>query len=168
MTVCAHIGFEDVSERELFVVDAPLPEDVPSVLPLQCKHFVCLLAWDSQSIPTSTILALASRICASGCAYICCWGPGCERAHDIFDEADLKLRPNGPWVMSTWHNDEPLSEAIWFSLFNSYPDDAYFDQCRAVVGITIGAPEWATEIRSAFLAPRNFSARFLASEADDA
>lgn len=55
-----------------------------------------------------------------------------------------------------------------FSLFNSYPDDAYFDQCRAVVGITIGAPEWATEIRSAFSAPRNFSARVLASEADDA
>lgn len=41
--------------------------------------------------------------------------------------------------MSTWHDKESLSEALWFLLFCTDPDDAYFDGCRAAVGITIGS-----------------------------
>ncbi len=66
--------------------------------------------------------------------------------------------------MSTWHSEESLSEALWFLLFNAFPDDAYSDECRSAVAITIGSWVWAREVRAAFTDPGAFSARVLASE----
>ena len=56
------------------------------------------------------------------------WGPDCERVHDIIDEEDIG--PNPPptmdrVVMTTWHDDKSLAEAIWFVLHNSWPDESY-------------------------------------------
>jgi hypothetical protein len=99
----------------------------------------------------------------AGCVHVCCWGPGCERVHDLFDLANLELRPDGPFAMSTWHSKEPLSQALCFFLFCTFPDNAYYDGCRAAVGITIGSKESADEARAALTSPREFSVRVLAS-----
>jgi hypothetical protein len=158
------VGTETISGWELYVVEAGRPDDVPSARPLSSRFFVALIACDATSVSDDELIALVRKLGRAGCVYVCCWGPDCERVHDIFDRADHELRPNGPIAMSTWHDHEPLSDALWFVLFNSYPDDAFQDECRAVVGITIGAPEWATAVRSAFSNPTAFSARVLESE----
>jgi len=152
-------------DRELFVLEATDVEEVPAVLCLPSPYFACLLALDARSVSDASLTALARRLVRSGCVYICCWGPDCERVHDLFDLADVEFRPNGPGAMSTWHSREPLSEALWFLLYLTAPDDAFFDGCRAAVGVTVGSPTWAGEVRAALSFPVDFSAMVLAAEA---
>jgi len=159
MTSPEHLGRDGVCERELYLIDVRRPEDIPLELSFTGRFFVCLLAWDASTCTEEATKELARRLLTAGCVYVCCWGSGCERVHDLFDEADIALSPEGPFLMSTWHDNEPLSEAIWFMLFNTYPDEAFFDECRSAVGISIGSSEWAGEIRTAMAYPREFSDR---------
>lgn len=55
----------------------------------------------------------------SGCLYVVAWGTECEKWHDTVDwlnveEFDGNI-PEDRFVMTTWHTDEPLSEAMWFA-----------------------------------------------------
>ena len=162
-----HIGRDEVSERELYVIDAERPEDVPESLTVASDHFVCLIAWDAAGVPAEIIAELARRLLGSGCAYACCWGTDCERVHDVFDEVELARAPDGPWAMTTWHADESLADALWYALFNTYPDDPFIDTCRSVVAISVGAPRRAAVFRGAMADPRAFSAAVLAAEEDE-
>ncbi len=157
------VGCDEVTGRSLFVLDAASSNDIPAVLPLPCPYFVCLLAWDARQASPAEITAVAERLLRGGCVYAVCWGPDCERVHDTFDAVDLDLRPDGPWVMTTWHSAQPLFEAIWFALLTAWPDDAFAEGCRAVVGVSVGSWVWAEELRAAFAAPGEFSARVLGS-----
>jgi hypothetical protein len=153
-----------MSGRELFAAEATSAREVSTPEALPGPYFACLVAWDATRADDAEVLALAQRLLRAGCVYMCCWGPDCERVHDLFDRADMELRPDGPFAMSTWHRDEPLSDALWFLLFNAYPDDAYFDGCRAGVVITLGSPTWAAEVRVALSDSAAFSKRVLSKE----
>lgn len=55
----------------------------------------------------------------SGCLYLCAWGNACEAWHDSVDDANIgefagRTIPDDRFVMTTWHEKEPLSEALWF------------------------------------------------------
>lgn len=159
------LAIDNVSGRELFVLSYMTPDDVLKEVQLPSNRYVCLLAWDATGASVETIELLARHLIADGCVYICAWGADCKRVHDIFDETDMALRLDADAiVMSTWHDDEPLSEAIWFALNCAWPDEAYEDDCKAVVGISIGNSNWTTEMIEAFRDPRAFSERVLASE----
>ena len=83
-------------------------------------------------------------------------GAGCERVHDIFDEERDGPNPlisADPVVMTTWHEDESLAEALGFVLAAAIPDDGFIDDCGATLGVAIGSAEWANEIRDAFSRP---------------
>jgi len=163
MATAEHIGEDEVSARSLFVMDAKDDQDIPKGIGLG-GSFVCLLAWDATAISNDGVLALARSLIADGCAYICCWGGDCERVHDLFIQASVELFPNGPHVMTAWHKDEPLDEALWFAMFNSYPVPELFDSCRFMIGISIGSMEWATEMRAAMADPGAFGAKVFALE----
>ena len=62
-------------------------------------------------------------------------------------------------IMTTWHNNESLEEAIWFTLNVAFPDDRFFDECRSVVAVCIGSPSWAEQIITALSNPRALAAR---------
>jgi hypothetical protein len=72
----------------------------------------------------------------SGCRYALAWGQECEIWHDSVDRANLTRFdfaeiPDDEFVMTTWHDDEPLSEAFWFSQFcTSHPT---FDLDRTII-----------------------------------
>jgi hypothetical protein len=63
---------------------------------------------------------VASWLVESGCLYFIAWGVDCEAWHDtvdwtvleVFDFADI---PDDKFIMTTWHDKEPLSEALWFA-----------------------------------------------------
>lgn len=63
-----------------------------------------------------------------GCLYAVAWGAECEEWHDAVDWAVLETFdfgdiPDDRFVMTTWHADEPLSEALWFAgTCASHPD----------------------------------------------
>lgn len=64
----------------------------------------------------------------SGCLYVVAWGTECERWHDtvdysVLEEFDYGDIPNDRFIMTTWHADEPLSEAMWFAGQCAYHPD---------------------------------------------
>ena len=157
-------AFDSVKERRLFSIELGSPIEIPATLGLSESNFVCLLAWDSLGATTEQISCLAEVLLREGASYFVCWGPGCERVHDIIDEvvshpdADYGV-PINSCIMTTWHDSEPLAEALLFFLVNSWPDDHYQDSTDVGLAISVGSPEWAAEITSALSNPRAFIGR---------
>ncbi|WP_157739089.1 hypothetical protein [Labrenzia sp. VG12] len=66
--------------------------------------------------------AVCDWLVASGCLYMMAWGAGCEIFYDCVDETirdrhDFGDIPVGAGVVTTWHENEPLSEVMWFARF---------------------------------------------------
>ncbi len=60
-----------------------------------------------------------------GCLYMMAWGHKCSSWDDSVDMAnlenfDFKKVPDDKFVMTTWHEDEPLKEVFWYSKFNAF------------------------------------------------
>ena len=56
----------------------------------------------------------------SGCLYMMAWGKKCSAWDDSVDLANLEAFnygdiPDDKFVMTTWHEKEPLNEVFWFS-----------------------------------------------------
>jgi hypothetical protein len=56
----------------------------------------------------------------SGCVYMLAWGQGCSSWDDSVDLANLQAFdygqiPEDRFVMTTWHEHEPLSEVFWLA-----------------------------------------------------
>jgi hypothetical protein len=152
------ITYDDVSDRTLFALDLPGVEVPLPELLLPSKHFTCLLASDFHSLSDEQIIRLAEHLASSGACFFVCWGPGCERAHDLVDEV-LVSHDNSPTeasvIMTTWHSDE----ALFFFLAACWPAANYFDSARSAVAVTVGAPAAAQQIRAALSDPREFVSR---------
>jgi hypothetical protein len=64
----------------------------------------------------------------SGCLYMVAWGLDCSLWDDSVDHANLAAFdygdiPDDKFVMTTWHDREPLSEAFWFAAHSAlHPD----------------------------------------------
>jgi len=111
------LGSYFFGNRELFMLDALRPEDISETLALPSPYFACLLAWDATNTSDDSIVMLAHRLLSAGCVYVCCWGPDCERVHDLIDQVDSQLNSGtGSIAMTTWHAEESLTEALWFLL----------------------------------------------------
>ena len=144
-------------DRALYSLFVGEPLEIPSAIESRDTHFAAFLAWDARNTDTANIAALARALFARGVAYVCAWGPGCERVHDIFDEVELELegqRPPESVVMTTWHNDESLEEALWFFVYSSYPDPAYEHSCTTGIAAVIGREDWAIRV-DAYLSDLN-------------
>lgn len=144
MSMLAHLGREDLNERELYFVSAPNLTSLPESFALPSKHFVAFLAMDASLVETSGIAKLAGNLIQSGCVYFCAWGIDCERVHDIFDESCYEI---DPVIMTTWHEKDSLDEALWFFLASTWPDDGYFDNCQSSLAIVIGNSDLGTEVQ---------------------
>lgn len=62
---------------------------------------------------------IAEWLLDSGCLYVVAWGVECEDWHDTVDWTNIEASdsddiPDDKFVMTTWHPNEPLSEALWF------------------------------------------------------
>jgi len=152
------VGYDEGSGRDLFLLSIPQPQDMPHELSVATARFVCLIAWDARAAGVEEISAVARQLLDAGAVYVCAWGPGCERVHDIIDEERDGPNPAATpdsVVMTTWHDDESLADMLGFVLAATVPDDAYADECGSTLGIAIGSAQWATEIRDAFSRPRD-------------
>lgn len=63
---------------------------------------------------------IAQWLVDSGCLYAIALGAECEKWHDAVDWANLETFdygniPDEKFVMTTWHSDEPMSEALRFA-----------------------------------------------------
>lgn len=80
----------------------------------------------------------------SGCLQAVAGGRGCARWHDSVDGANLMEFdygdiPDDRFVMTIWHENEPLEEALWFagqSAFSPYRQAEKHHHRRCVSGTT--------------------------------
>ena len=163
-------AFDAVTERRLFSTVIASPDELPRDLGVPGAHFVCLLTWDATGVPVNTVSSLVARLLRAGASYFVCWGADCERVHDIIDEtvcdpdSDFGA-PADSCIMTTWHDRDPLREALFFFLVNTWPDEPYVDSTRSALAVSIGSPEWAAEIAAALDDPGEFVRR--TSEEED-
>jgi hypothetical protein len=125
------------------------------------------IAADARDVSTDTIARVAEQLLVLGLIYVCCWGPDCERVHDIFDEVhvgDCSTEPTFT-LMSTWHSDEPLEEAIWFFIESAFPLDTEM-ATTSYLAITVGSSDWAAIVHRALSDLETFKTRMLDDELD--
>lgn len=57
----------------------------------------------------------------NGCLYMMAWGENCSSWDDSVDWAQIDKYPSGvpdaDFVMTTWHEKQPLIEVFWFARF---------------------------------------------------
>jgi hypothetical protein len=138
------IGAETVHERALYVGEVPSLDEWPDRIEEPKPHFAAFVAADAALLSDDALRSFARRLLPQGAVYVSTWGPDCERLHDAFD---AEQADSTPLVMTTWHAHETLDEALWFALFASVPDDAYFETCDSDLAIVVGDPKWAAHVR---------------------
>ena len=162
------LGRQKAWERDLFLLELNDIGEVPGNLRFLSRYFVCLLAWDAREASADEIRSVGQNLIDQGAAYFCLWGADCERVHDLIDEVEALREEANPddqsVIMTSWHRDEPLSEAIWFVLHCALPDDPYIDDCKATLAVSIGSSEWAAQIRAALSDPKKFFDEYLAPD----
>lgn len=126
MNLVREHAYDPALERRLFSVVIDSRSELSSQVGLPARHFACLLAWDARGVSAETISSLVASLLCAGASYFVCWGPDCERVHDIIDELasdpdNVFGTPPDSSVTSTWHDSEtePLRDALWFFLANT-------------------------------------------------
>ncbi len=94
-----------------------------------------------------------------GLAYFCAWGPESERVHDLVDWAIERRELDGLdyppaigdlryLVMTTWHEEETLDDALSYLLVLAHPEVAYGATCKSRLAISVGSAAWASQIET--------------------
>ncbi len=86
------------------------------------------------------------------------WGKSSPTAHLAFDLACCQFEPGSDGVILTVdHNDDPIEEAIWYTLNCAQPAPPYDRVCHATIAICIDHMESAQKVENAFIDPVAFS-----------
>jgi len=159
----------------LFLLQADSADQVDLTQLVGClgpapAHFIAFVALDARGVPDDVISELGARLIRAGAVCVGTWGPDCERVHDLTDDAyDAATMPTEhDVVMTTWHDDESLADALWFALNTACPTQSFEETCRAVVAIVINSLPWAAEVRHAFADPQQFSQDVLSRDDESA
>lgn len=95
----------------------------------------------------------------------CAWGHGCEKFHDIVDEViadDYAGERNfaGPTakdaVMTTWHDDETLEEALHYFITLALPTEGLMPNSNYRMAICVGNSAWAAKAKQALESANSF------------
>ena len=127
--------------------------EIPATLPESGAPVVLFIAADSVTASATELSVVARAILEHDVRYLCCWGPGCERLHDIFDNAEVqRLLERAPerTLMTTWHADDSLPEALWFAVHAALPAD--WPAERRVLAVTVADSGWSALIDQQLLA----------------
>lgn len=73
-----------------------------------------------QSVSADWRHEIAAWLVDNGCLYFMAWGIDCQAWHDsvdwaVLEDFDFGDIPDDRFVMTTWHDKEPLAEALWFA-----------------------------------------------------
>ena len=138
---------------EVFAVDAI--EQLAEVLPRRTPWFTLLLIWDTPEVRPEQLAGVFRPLIESGLVYLSTWGQGCEEVHDAVDLAVTRIESEQgelPYVlMSTWHTDEPLGEALRFFSTDAIPADDEVFANFARYAVTVGSPENARRLKQAII-----------------
>lgn len=137
--------------REFWIASVAEFADIPEVIQPRAKHFVLLLAVDSENTANDTVFDIARKLIRSGLVYLCVWGKDCERIHDLFDEQQVAMELDEEWdglVMTTSHANELLQDAAWFFKNCAFPGDQYDETCGDWIAVTVKEDKWKETVKS--------------------
>lgn len=143
-------GKHPVTGRTMYLLELDSLEDWPEELGMKSPHFVLFLACDARDIDDDDLAAFAGAALGQGMVYLSVWGEDAERVHDVFDETDADVNPDSTAdsvVLSEWHEDEPLAEALRFAVATASPAHDHESTCRATLCVSVGNPDWAERMR---------------------
>ena len=137
--------------QDRFLLSATVsgPKDFSSPVNIHSKHWVLFIAMDARLMSVDEISNIANWALDQGAVYVCVWGPDCEQVHDIIDEVLVDRNPDPTdedVIMTTWHDDETLEEALWFAVNSAFPAGAYTETCKTLVAVAVGSEDWGSEI----------------------
>jgi hypothetical protein len=128
----------------------------PADLQIFSKYFRLFVAADSISASRDQIAAFVGDALMNGMVYCCSWGAGCERLHDIVDKvwvagesgSQRLARPTtDDTVMTTWHEDETLEDALEFFVRSALPTPGYEAESNFWVVVAVANSNWTRVIR---------------------
>jgi hypothetical protein len=95
----------------------------------------------------------------SGCLYMMAWGPNCSSWDDSVDWVNIERFegrdiPDASFVMTTWHDREPIEEVFWFA---GHAANHWEVELRNTLIVDVSESDRATEM----------IARFNAAKAED-
>jgi hypothetical protein len=148
------INSKDKFGREIiFISVSKIDEFDFKSLPQISKYFTLFIA-NNNEVDVGEYSRKANSLIKSGLAYICAWGNGCERIHDIFDEENVYIEieeklttDDENVIMTTWHQNEFIEEALYFFLFNTSPTEKYSSECKTALVLLIGISEETNKIK---------------------
>ena len=157
------LGTDPSQQRALYLAQLADAGEWPDEQVEPDAHFVAFLAMDARRVPDEQIARLADALLGQGAAYVCAWGPDCQRVHDVFDAAIRERFPgeDEALVMTTWHADDELDQALWFAMFSACPDDPFVETCGSLLAIVVGNDEWADQVRRRLADPAGLNADVL-------
>jgi hypothetical protein len=87
-----------------------------------------------------------------GCRYMLAWGNACSSWDDSVDVANLEQFdygdiPEDEFIMTTWHENEPLEETLWFAKTTAHHPTV---KLHNVLFLHIGANDREQEISALF------------------
>jgi hypothetical protein len=145
------LSAKDGLEREIFYLFISDFSEFPAKIELSSKNFVLFFACDAYQLRTETLSEWSDKLIDNGLVYLSVWGNDCERVHDIFDEALVSREEynNGTisHIMTTWHADKSLEEALWFALNTTFPVEEYVETCKSLLIIAVKDAEWDKYLR---------------------
>ena len=124
----------------------------PDKLEIPSKRFRLFVAANISNVSKDVVSAFSLSALNHGMVYFCSWGPDCERFHDIVDdvvlEDDLGERkfagPNqDDVIMTTWHTNESLEDALDFFATLAMPTDGFTQDSDFRLVVCVGQQEWA-------------------------
>jgi hypothetical protein len=110
-----------LSDEQLIYIHLPAGSTPPGIEPNPCR----MVAVIEEDASDEWQEQFSDWVVDSGCLAFGAWGKKCEAFHDGVDWAILKRHnfseiPDDQFIMTTWHDDEPLTEAFWFCRFAAF------------------------------------------------
>ena len=142
--------------KQFAVIEVPELE-WPASFRIPSPRFRLFVAANTSELPVEIMSRFVTAALSAGMVYFCAWGSGCERFHDIVDEILVEddLGPRkfaGPTsndkVMTTWHSQDTLEEALDFFATFAIPTDGFKRDSGFRVVVCLSNSGWAAIARS--------------------
>ena len=154
------LGRNSPTGHTLYFLAVSDPGEIPDIS-LCSPNFCVLLLWDVTNLEPAKLVSVGRKLITAGGTYFCCWGPECETLHDAIDHAAPEFDDDETVIMTTWHSDEVLEDAIWFFLNSAFPHETFEETTKSMLAICVNNREWASKCRQALANSSEFSKNWL-------
>ena len=98
------------------------PGDLPPAVETGSPYKAVVVA--DVGVSTEWRNRISAWLVDTGCKYMMAWGMECSAWDSSVDEANLAAFdfgdiPERDFVMTTWHENQPVEEAFWYSQFSA-------------------------------------------------